>query len=261
MCSHFSFDLLRNAESVTLPWIRKGMAEVNGRSVRRTAISFFFIMLYYLWCVSLKKWGLCDQKNPNQRTKQAWDLIQELLGKIGKMEFSINDWSLTLVCTLICIHLRIPSVMIHTWPWLQQLGTNSSAPNLMVASKEQSRSHTCWCHRTLARCWAPHTHCTNPAHHWKYFALWGWVSPRSTVCSFNPSPVDEKKFWAAGALLNSLKGWSETVEQIALPHTWSRLSQVSCVFYFSLLFLDWNSEERDHSSSGNISLNFKCVGS
>lgn len=108
--------------------------------------NFFFIMLYYVECVSLKKWGPCDQKKKNPN-KQAWYLIQELLGKIEKTGCSRNNWSLT----LICIHLRIPSVIIHTWPWLQQLETNSSAPNLMVTSQERSRSHTCWVSQSLAQ--------------------------------------------------------------------------------------------------------------
>lgn len=140
MYSHFSFDLLRNAESVWLSWIRKGMAGLWEEQ------QFLFHNVVLCWMCQPEEmrpvWP--KKKNPN---KQAWYLIQELLGKIEKTGCSRNNWSLT----LICIHLRIPSVIIHTWPWLQQLETNSSAPNLMVTSQERSRSHTCWVSQSLAQ--------------------------------------------------------------------------------------------------------------
>lgn len=83
----------------------------------------------------------------------------------------------------------------------------------------------------------PSLHTTGNVQHYE-----GEWTLRSSACWFCPSPVDEKKFWAAGALLNSFKGWSKTVEQIALgseicPLLDQEYPNSSCVFCFSFIVL------------------------
>lgn len=181
MCSHFSSDLWESVESIQLSWVRKGITGVSGRSVGRTAVSCFdsAVLSWMYWPEDVRK-----------KKKDETSLMQELLGNIFQ---GFEEIIVHLKCTF---HLRIPSVVIHTWPWLQQLWTNSSAPTWRWSPSTGVGEGTCvGCHRVFARCRAVHTRCTNPvpAHHWKCSALRGCVSFRSSACW-------QKEIWGSWSL-------------------------------------------------------------
>lgn len=166
-------------------------------------------------------------------------------------------------------HLRIHSVIVHTWPWLQHCKETLQFPPDDGLSGEGQEQADVSGVTDSARCWALHTCCANPApaHCWRYPTLWEWVNLRCSVCRFYPFPIEEKKFWPAGALLTSFKGRFQTVEQIAVQFEICLILDqlinsipVCPTFCISLLFfLNWNTEKGLHSSSTNISVTFKSI--